>query len=122
MVPEVMVRRKQDKFLIQELEELYPSESTIRVIAHPFKDDKSSLSRQTLLGLNRGKLESSTSSRLLIAIGPEGGWSDSEIEKFSSKHNFLQIDMGNRILRTDVAITSVLALAHQLMQTIEAKN
>ena len=104
---------------MQELEDLYPSESTVRVIAHPFKDDKGGNQRQNLLSLNREKLESSTGSKLLIAIGPEGGWSDLEIQKFTLNHGFQQVDMGSRILRTDVAITSVLALAHQLMQIVE---
>ena len=120
MVPEILVRRKQDKFLIQELEDLYPLESTVRVIAHPFKDGAGN-ARQNIFGLSREKLMSSNSSKLLIAIGPEGGWSSVEIDKFISKYSFQQVDMGNRILRTDVAITSVLALAHQLMQTIEVE-
>lgn len=118
MVPEILVRRKQDKFLIEELEQLYPLESTVRAIAHPFKGDEANYNSHNILELNRTKLESSTSNKLLIAIGPEGGWSNSEIEKFITKYSFQQVDMGNRILRTDVAITSVLALAHQLMQMV----
>jgi 16S rRNA (uracil1498-N3)-methyltransferase len=50
--------------------------------------------------------------RLVIAVGPEGGWSDQEVETLVSQHGFKVIDCGNRILRTDVAVTSLMALAN----------
>lgn len=49
--------------------------------------------------------------RTLLAIGPEGGWVDYEIEKFVEQ-SFEPISLGRRVLRTD---TAVVALLSQLM-------
>jgi len=51
------------------------------------------------------------SGRTLLAVGPEGGWVDFEIEKFL-EHSFVPVSMGSRVLRTD---TAVVALLSQLM-------
>jgi 16S rRNA (uracil1498-N3)-methyltransferase len=52
-----------------------------------------------------------TSGRTLLAVGPEGGWVDFEIEKFLEQ-SFVPVSMGTRVLRTD---TAVVALLSQLM-------
>jgi RsmE family RNA methyltransferase len=49
--------------------------------------------------------------RLALAVGPEGGWTDYEIELLRS-HGFLCFSLGWRRLRTDVACVSLMALAH----------
>jgi 16S rRNA (uracil1498-N3)-methyltransferase len=46
--------------------------------------------------------------RTLLAVGPEGGWVDFEIEKFIEQ-SFVPISMGSRVLRTDTAVVSLLA-------------
>ena len=51
------------------------------------------------------------SGRTLLAVGPEGGWVDFEIEKFIEQF-FVPVSMGSRVLRTD---TAVVALLSQLM-------
>lgn len=43
-------------------------------------------------------------SNLTIAIGPEGGWIDSEVALFQSK-GFQLVNTGERILRTDIAVS-----------------
>jgi RsmE family RNA methyltransferase len=48
------------------------------------------------------------SGRTLLAVGPEGGWVDFEIEKFFEQ-SFVPVSMGCRILRTDTAIVALLA-------------
>jgi RsmE family RNA methyltransferase len=48
------------------------------------------------------------SGRTLLAVGPEGGWVDFEIEKFFEQ-SFVPVSMGARILRTDTAIVALLA-------------
>ena len=48
------------------------------------------------------------SGRTLLAVGPEGGWVDFEIEKFFEQ-SFVPVSMGRRILRTDTAIVALLA-------------
>ena len=49
--------------------------------------------------------------RVLLAVGPEGGWVDFEIQKFIEQA-FIPVSMGSRVLRTD---TAVVALLSQLM-------
>ncbi len=44
--------------------------------------------------------------RVLLAVGPEGGWVDFEVEKFMSI-NFHPFTMGERILKVDTAVISL---------------
>ena len=53
--------------------------------------------------------------RPLLAIGPEGGWTDEEVEKLV-ENGFCGYSLGSRILRTD---TATIALLAQLMQQYE---
>jgi len=46
--------------------------------------------------------------RLLLAVGPEGGWSDYELSRFAEQ-GFYGFTMGNRILHVDTAVVSLLA-------------
>jgi RsmE family RNA methyltransferase len=46
--------------------------------------------------------------RLLLAVGPEGGWSDYELECFAQR-GFYGFTMGNRILHVDTATVALLA-------------
>ena len=46
--------------------------------------------------------------RLLLAIGPEGGWTDDEVELLEA-HGFSRYSLGSRILRTDTAMIALLA-------------
>ena len=48
------------------------------------------------------------SGRSLLAVGPEGGWVDFEIEKFVEQ-SFMPISLGRRVLRTDTAVVALLA-------------
>ena len=46
--------------------------------------------------------------RPLRAVGPEGGWSDYELERFVAQ-GFHGFTMGSRILHVDTAVVSLLA-------------
>jgi len=46
--------------------------------------------------------------RTLLAVGPEGGWVDFEVEKFI-EHSFVPVSLGRRVLRTDTAVVALLA-------------
>jgi RsmE family RNA methyltransferase len=52
--------------------------------------------------------------RLLLAIGPEGGWVDFERELLSAER-FVAVSLGPRVLRTDVACLVGLGLAHDVL-------
>ena len=49
--------------------------------------------------------------RSILAIGPEGGWTDDEVARLEA-HGFRRLSLGPRILRTD---TATIALLAQLM-------
>ena len=46
--------------------------------------------------------------RILLAVGPEGGWVDFEIDRFM-EHAFVPVSLGRRVLRTDTAVVALLA-------------
>ena len=49
--------------------------------------------------------------RVLLAIGPEGGWNDYE-RALLQAHGFEAVGMGSRTLRSDTACVALLTLAH----------
>jgi len=56
----------------------------------------------------RTLLEGEKSSNVVIAIGPEGGWTDKELES-ATQSGFNQVSLGNLILRTETAVIAALA-------------
>jgi RsmE family RNA methyltransferase len=48
------------------------------------------------------------SSRVVFAVGPEGGWQQHELEMFSGA-GFVAVEMGERILRVETAVCALLA-------------
>lgn len=56
----------------------------------------------------RTLLEGQKSSNAVIAIGPEGGWADKELE-LATQSGFNQVSLGNLILRTETAVVAALA-------------
>ena len=55
--------------------------------------------------------------RLLLAIGPEGGWNDFELALLEA-HGFARVGMGPRTLRTDTACIALLAVVHDALNTV----
>jgi RsmE family RNA methyltransferase len=53
--------------------------------------------------------------RVLLAIGPEGGWNAFELSLLEA-HGFEAIGMGPRTLRTDTACIALLALVHDAIE------
>jgi len=74
--------------------------SGLRVVADPS-------ATTPLAGLAR----SSTAERMLLAIGPEGGWNAFELGLLQA-HGFQPAGMGPRTLRTDTACVALLSIAH----------
>jgi 16S rRNA (uracil1498-N3)-methyltransferase len=58
-------------------------------------------SMRTVLGDQR-------SSSVVIAIGPEGGWTDAELES-AAQSGFKKVSLGKMILRTETAVIAALA-------------
>jgi 16S rRNA (uracil1498-N3)-methyltransferase len=57
-------------------------------------------------------------SRVLLAVGPEGGWNDFEL-RLMRAHGFQTVSMGSRTLRSDTALIALLALLHEAVSTVE---
>lgn len=51
--------------------------------------------------------------QLNLCIGSEGGWSERELS-LAEAHNFIPVHLGNRILRTETAAITAIALAQHL--------
>ena len=68
----------------------------LKIVAHPPKDGEPSADCSRL------------PARPVVAIGPEGGWTDDEVALLEGK-GFLRYSLGSRILRTDTATISVVA-------------
>lgn len=53
--------------------------------------------------------------RVLLAIGPEGGWNEFELNLLRA-HQFRPVGLGPRTLRTDTACLALLSLVHDAIQ------
>ena len=93
ILPTLETRRNFRRFVETELDALFPTAR--RIVAHPY-------------GAEGSKWEGGTSGRPLLAIGPEGGWTDDEVALLESK-GFARYSLGPRILRTDTATITLVA-------------
>jgi len=97
-LPLVSMHKQFRKLVEDELDGL--SDATVRLVAHPGRD------RALADSIDR------SAGRVLIAIGPEGGWNEFEIGLLEAR-GFERISMGPRPLRCDTATVALLALVHE---------
>jgi RsmE family RNA methyltransferase len=97
-LPAVSVHR-QFKILIEDHLDALFGDGT-RLVADP--------SGATSIG---SALDTHRAGRVLLAIGPEGGWNAFELSLLAS-HGFQLVGLGPRTLRTDTACTALLAITH----------
>ena len=86
VLPEVSIHRFFKPFIEDELEAAFPN--TRRYLPHPKASDP---------------LPSIGPERAVLAIGPEGGWTEYEAKTLEAR-GFLPFTAGPRILRVDVAV------------------
>ena len=102
-VPEVTIR-KQFKILVEdELDILFPYGG--RLLA-----DAGAPNRL------RDLIFDDPGMRVLVAVGPEGGWTDYETDLLK-RHGFRPVSMGQRTLRADTACVAILALVNEALET-----
>ncbi len=98
-LPQISVHKQFKKLVEDKLDSFGPYAA--RLVAHP---GKGAFPSEKLAALAEG-------SRILLAIGPEGGWTPFELELLA-KHGFSPVSWGPRALRTDTACAVLLGLVH----------
>ena len=106
-VPAVTVHRRFRILVEDELETL--SHAATRLVAHP--STRASL-RDVLA--SPPPHPSDAPGRVLLAVGPEGGWNQFELDLLDAR-GFVAVAMGPRTLRTDTACVALLALVHDAL-------
>jgi 16S rRNA (uracil1498-N3)-methyltransferase len=84
------------------------SSTRLNLLAHP----KGSSITETIM---RNRNSENSNSQILLAIGPEGGWTDLELGIFS-EFDFSNVGLGNKIFTTDVA---TIALLSSICETLD---
>jgi 16S rRNA (uracil1498-N3)-methyltransferase len=97
-VPVVSVHRQFRKLVEDELDTLCPQ--PVRLVADP--GDAPS---------PRDAARAAGDARVVLAIGPEGGWNAFELEQLCAR-GFERVSAGRRTLRTDTACVALLSLVH----------
>lgn len=96
-LPQLTTVRNFRKWLREDLDREFTS--THRIVAHPY-------------GAGEEPKDCGASpespDRLLLAVGPEGGWTDDEVALLEEK-GFVRYSLGPRILRTDTAVVALIA-------------
>jgi 16S rRNA (uracil1498-N3)-methyltransferase len=98
-VPRVSIERRFKPFIEDHLETAFPG--GVRLAGHP----AGSPARQVAVAPD---------ARILLAIGPEGGWTDYELDLLD-RHGFVRVGLGWRSLRSDTACIAFVALAGSLV-------
>lgn len=101
ILPEVMIRKELKPFIEDELASVFSDSLLIM---------SDTLARQGI-----GDMKIKAGGRVLLAVGPEGGWVDYERNMFAA-HGFRSFRAGLRTLRTDTACVAVLALVHEALR------
>jgi RsmE family RNA methyltransferase len=101
-VPTVTIHRQFRILVEDDLEMLVPD--GVRLVAEP--GNAPSIARQAA---------ASASGRIVLAVGPEGGWNEFELA-LMKRHGFLPISLGTRTLRSDTACVALLTLAHEALR------
>jgi 16S rRNA (uracil1498-N3)-methyltransferase len=106
-VPVVSVHRRLKVLVEDDLDRLFPAGR--RIVAHPGGGAEGERSvGVTLAGVG-------AADRVLVAVGPEGGWSEFELALLE-RHGFARVGMGPRTLATSTACIALLALVHDALR------
>lgn len=102
-LPAVSIHKQFRVLIEDELDRLFPGGR--RLVAHP--GGSRSL---------RSALEPAHARRVIVAVGPEGGWNDFELALLE-RHGFEPASIGSRVLTTTTACIAVLSVVHALLDT-----
>jgi RsmE family RNA methyltransferase len=105
-VPLVTIHRRFRPFIEDDLDVLCPQ--LTRFVADPTAARRIS----DVFRLHSGPPASPDDGRVLVAVGPEGGWNEFEVKLLESR-GFQTVSAGSRALRTDTACIALLAIIHE---------
>ena len=100
-LPEVLVRKRFKPFVEDDMDELFSGH--LKLLADPSGEKR----------IGDIKLDGK---RVLLAIGPEGGWTAYELAMLQ-EHGFELFNMGSRILRADTACVAAISAADNYLRT-----
>jgi RsmE family RNA methyltransferase len=109
-LPTVHIVRSLHHFLSDDLDSLFPTDSYARVIAHPKRKDDPT----EPLRMRQVSFPTTKPARIVLAVGPEGGWAEPDELDLFQNLGFQQITLGSRTLRTDCAVIGLLSLASEV--------
>lgn len=84
-----------------------PGDDEMRLLAHPGGE-------RSLLAM----ASASAGQRVLLAVGPEGGWNAFELDLLA-RHGFVTVGLGSRTLRTDTACVALLAMLSEARRSAD---
>jgi 16S rRNA (uracil1498-N3)-methyltransferase len=102
-LPTVSIHKQFRKLVEDDLSDLCPGGR--RLVAHPGAG-----------AMHAAMAALRSDERVLLAVGPEGGWNAFELNLLAA-HGFHAFDMGGRTLRSDTACIALIALVQSRMDT-----
>lgn len=101
-MPEVRILRRLKPLVEDELASGYAD--GCKLVAHPLRGGDA----------DKDRIDFSGAGRILVAVGPEGGWSEYELTLFET-NGFQRFGLGARTLRTDTACIALLAIVESMI-------
>ena len=105
-MPAVSIHKRFKVLVEDELDALFEADG-LRLVADPS-------AQQSVSATVAQHARDTPARRVLIAVGPEGGWNAFEIALLVA-HGFHPVGMGPRTLRTDTACVALLAILHSAL-------
>mmetsp|Transcript_12394 Transcript_12394/g.31228 ORF Transcript_12394/g.31228 Transcript_12394/m.31228 type:complete len:178 (-) Transcript_12394:22-555(-) len=87
-------------------------ERQLRLLAHP---GETAVSMQQAVTAHIDATSGGQGHSVLIAVGPEGGWTDAEVELLSGR-GFVHVSLGCRPLTTSVAAVALISIVGNILQ------
>lgn len=100
LMPAVTVHRHFKRMLEDDLNKMFPEGK--KIVGHPGAETP------------MGNIQVEQNERVLMAVGPEGGWTDQELELLKD-HGFDCVNIGQRTLRTETACVAMLAVINSIL-------
>ena len=111
-VPTIEVFKSFKHFVERKLDACF-AEQDVRIVAHP-----AMAVTRAAAPVMAVPVVAATSAAPVLAVGPEGGWTDEEVGLLEGK-GFVRMSLGARIMRTD---TALIALISRLMETYDGPH